>query len=97
MSKFDQAKVLMQARKLQKELQNEIIIVEAGEGAVSVEISGEQKIKKININPDFVDLEDIGQLENWIEDAVKEAIQQSQQLAAEKMQPIMGSLGNFGL
>jgi DNA-binding YbaB/EbfC family protein len=97
MSKFDQAKVLMQARKLQKELQNEIIIVEAGDGAVGAEISGEQKIKKININPDFVDLDDIGQLENWIEDAVKEAIQQSQKLAAEKMQPIMGSLGNFGL
>jgi len=34
MSKFDQAKVLMQARKLQKELQNEIIIVEAGEAQV---------------------------------------------------------------
>lgn len=97
MSKIDQAKVLMKARKLQKELQNEIIIVEAGEGAVSVEISGEQKIKKININPEYVNLGDIGQLENWVEEAVKEAIQQSQKLAAEKMQPIMGSFGNFGM
>jgi DNA-binding YbaB/EbfC family protein len=96
-SKFDQAKVLMQARKLQKELQNEIIIVEAGDGAVSVEISGEQKIKKVIINPEFVDLDDIGQLVNWVEEAVIEAFQQSQKLAAEKMQPIMGSLGNLGL
>jgi hypothetical protein len=45
-SKIDQAKLLMRARKLQKELQKEIIIVEAGEGAVKVEITGEQKIKK---------------------------------------------------
>lgn len=97
MSRMDQAKLMMQARKLQKELQNEIIVVEAGDGAVSVEISGEQKIKKINIDPDFVDLEDIGQLEGWIEEAVKEAINQSQKLAAEKMQPLMGSLGNLGL
>ncbi len=97
MTKFDQAKLVMKARKLQKELQNELIVVEAGEGAVSVEISGEQKIRKININPDFVDLEDIGQLEGWIEEAVKEAINQSQKLAAEKMQPIMGSLGNLGI
>lgn len=97
MSKYDQAKMVMQARKLQKELQNEIIVVEAGEGAVSVEISGEQKIKKITIDPDFVDLDDIGQLENWIEEAVKESINQSQQLAAEKMKPLMGSLGDFGL
>lgn len=97
MSKFDQAKMLMQVRKIQKELQNQIITVEAGDGAVKVEITGEQKIKKIHIDPEFVDLEDIGQLERWIEDAVKTAIQESQKEAAEKMQPMMGSLGNLGL
>lgn len=97
MSKFDQAKLLMKARKLQKELQREIITVEAGEGAVRVEISGEQKIKKISIDPGAVDLEDIGQLENWVEEAIKEAISASQKLAAEKMQPMMGALSNLGL
>jgi hypothetical protein len=97
MSKFDQAKMLMQVRKIQKELQNQIITVEAGEGAVKVEITGEQKIKKIHIDPAYIDLEDIGQLELWIEDAVKTAIQESQKEAAEKMQPMMGSLGNLGL
>jgi DNA-binding YbaB/EbfC family protein len=96
-SKYDQAKLVMRARKLQKELQKEIIIVEAGEGAVKVEITGEQKIKKIYIDPEFVDLDDIGQLEMWTEEAVKEAINQSQKLAAEKMQPLMGALGNLGL
>lgn len=97
MSKFDQAKLVMKARKLQKELQNEVISVEAGDGAVRVDITGEQKIKKITIDPEYVDLDDIGQLEMWIEEAVKEAINQSQKLAAEKMQPLMGSLGNLGL
>lgn len=97
MSKFDQAKLVMKARKLQKELQNEVITVEAGEGAVKVEITGEQKIRKIHVDPAYVDLEDIGQLEMWLEEAVKEAIVQSQKLAAEKMQPLMGSLGNLGL
>ena len=97
MTKFDQAKMLMQVRKIQKELQNQIITVEAGDGAVKVEITGEQKIKKIHIDPAFIDLEDIGQLERWIEDAVKTAIQESQKEAAEKMQPMMGSLGNLGM
>jgi DNA-binding protein YbaB len=64
---------------------------------VKVEITGEQKIKKIYIDPEFVDLDDIGQLEMWTEEAVKEAINQSQKLAAEKMQPLMGALGNLGL
>lgn len=97
MSKYDQAKLLMKARKLQKELQKEVIVIEAGDGAVRVEITGEQKIKKIHIDPEAVDLDDIGQLERWVEDAVKEAINRSQKLAAEKMQPMMGALGNLGL
>lgn len=97
MSRFDQAKMVMQARKLQKQLQKEIITVETGDGAVKVEITGEQKIKKIHIDPDMVDLDDIGQLEKWVEEAVKDAIGQSQKLAAEKMAPLMGGLGNLGL
>lgn len=97
MSKIDQAKLLMRARKLQKELQREVITIETGDGAVKVEITGEQKIKKISIDPEAVDLDDIGQLEMWIEEAVKEAISRSQKLAAEKMQPMMGALGNLGL
>lgn len=97
MNRFDQAKLVLKARKLQKELQKEVIKVEAGEGAVTVEITGEQKIKKISIDPEQVDLEDIGELERWLEDAVKDAIAQSQKLAAEKMQPMMGALGGLGL
>ncbi len=97
MSRFDQAKMLLKVKKLQKELQKEIITVEKGDGAVKVEITGEQKIKKIHIDPEYVDLDDIGELERWLEDAVKEAIQASQKLAAEKMRPMMGALGDLGL
>lgn len=97
MSRFDQAKMLMKVKKIQKELQNQVITVEKGDGAVKVEITGEQKIKKVHIDPEYVDLDDIGQLERWVEDAVKEAIGESQRVAAEKMQPMMGALGNLGL
>lgn len=97
MSRFDQAKMLMRVKKIQKELQNLVISVEKGDGAVKVEITGEQKLKKVHIDPDYVDLEDIGQLERWVEDAVKEAIGESQKIAAEKMQPMMGALSDLGL
>jgi DNA-binding YbaB/EbfC family protein len=97
MSRFDQAKMLMKVKKIQKELANQVITVEQGDGAVKVEITGEQKIKRIHIDPEYVDLDDIGQLERWVEDAVKEGIQQSQKIAAEKMQPMMGALGDLGL
>ena len=55
MGRFDQAKMLMQVKKIQKELQNMVIKVEQGDGAVVVEITGEQKIKKVHIDPDYVD------------------------------------------
>ena len=97
MSRFDQAKMLLQMKKLQKDLQKMVIRIEEGGGAVAVEISGDQKLKKIHIDPEYVDLDDIGQLEKWVEEAVKEAINQSQKIAAEKMQPYMGMLGNLGL
>lgn len=97
MSRVDQAKTLLKAKKLQKELKNALITVEKGDGAVKVEITGEQKIKKIHIDPEYVDLDDISQLERWVEDAVKEAIQESQRLAQEKMQPMLGALSQLGL
>lgn len=96
MSKIDQAKALMQAKKLQKELKNLIIVGEAGEGAVKVEVTGEQKVKKISIDPGSVDTSDIGQLERWLEDAIKSAMQESQRIAAEKVQPLLGNLGSLG-
>lgn len=97
MNRFDQAKMLLKVKKIQKELQKMVIVVEKGDGAVKVEITGEQKIKKVHIDPEYVDLDDIGELERWIEDAVKEAIAESQKVAAERMQPMMGMLGNLGL
>lgn len=97
MSRFDQAKMLFKVKKLQKELQKQIITSQAGDGAVKVDITGEQKIKKVHIDPSAIDLDDIGQLERWLEDAVREAIAASQKAAAEKMQPMMGMLGELGL
>ena len=97
MSRFDQAKMLMKVKKLQGELQKMVIEVEKGDGAVKVEFNGEQKLKKITIDPDSIDKDDIAQLEHWLEDAIREAINESQRVAAEKMQPMMGSLSNLGL
>lgn len=97
MGKFDQAKMLMKVKKMQKELQKQIITVSAGDDAVIVEITGEQKIKKITIDPERVDLKDMRETEKNVEEAVKKAISESQKVAAEKMQPMMGMLGDLGI
>lgn len=94
---LNQAKAVMQMKKMQKELAREIVEVEAGDGAVTVQVTGELKFKKISINPELVDLEDVAELERWIEVATRDAMAKAQEMAAEKMRPLMGSLGNLGL
>lgn len=94
---IDQAKMMMKLKKAQKELQNELVEVSAGEGAVVVRVNGELKLKKVTIDPERVDLEDIEELERWVELAVRDAMTKAQELAAEKMKPLMGGLGNLGL
>ena len=68
-----------------------------GDGAVVVQITGELKMKKITIDPEQVDLDDIHELEHWIEIAVRDGLAKAQEVAAEKMKPLMGGLGNLGL
>jgi nucleoid-associated protein EbfC len=94
---FDQIKMINNLRKAQNELKKEIVEVEAGDGAVVVQITGELKIKKITIDPKSVDLEDIEQLEHWLEIAVRDGLNKAQEIAAAKMKPLMGGLGNLGL
>jgi DNA-binding YbaB/EbfC family protein len=94
---FDQAKMVMQLKKAQKELENEIVEVSAGDDAVVVQVTGGLKLKKVTIDPERVDVDDIRELERWVEVAVRDAMQRAQDLAAEKMKPLMGGLGKLGL
>jgi len=98
---FDQVKMLNDLRKAQKDLKKQKVVVAAGgeddDPAVEVTINGELKIENVKINPEYVDLEDIEELEGWIESAVRDGLAKAQEIAAEKMKPLMGGLGNLGL
>lgn len=94
---FNQVKMLNDLRKAQKELKKQVVEVEAGDGAVVVQINGELKIQNIKIDPERVDLENIEELEHWIQIAVRDGLAKAQEIAAEKMKPLMGGLGNLGL
>ena len=94
---MDQMKMLNELRKAQKELKNEIVEVEAGDGAVVIQITGELKIKKVELDPEKIDLDDIHELERWIENAMRDGYAKAQEIATDKMKPLMGSLGNLGM
>ena len=90
---FNQMKMLNDMRKAQKDLANEIVEVEAGDGAVIIQVTGELKIKDVKIDPELIDLENIAELEEWVKIAVRDGFQKAQEIAAEKMKPLMGGLG----
>lgn len=93
---FNQMKMLNDLRKAQKDLAKEIVEVEAGDGAVIVQITGELKVKSVKIDPEYVDLDNISELEHSIEIAIRDGMAKAQEIAAEKMKPLMGGLGNLG-
>jgi nucleoid-associated protein EbfC len=94
---LNQAKMVMKLKKAQKELAKEVVEVEAGDGAVVVQVTGELKLKNVKLDPELIDFDDMPELERWIELAVRDAMSKAQEVAAEKMKPLMGGLGNLGM
>lgn len=91
----DQMAMVQKLRKMQKELANEVVEVEAGDGAVVIQFSGELKVVDVKINPELIDLDDKAQLEGWIKAAIRDGLKAAQEVAAEKMQPLMGNMGGM--
>jgi nucleoid-associated protein EbfC len=77
--------------KLQEELEHETVDATAGGGAVRAVATGTQKLVSVTIDPSAT--EDIEILEDLVVAAVNEALEQSRQLAASKMQALSSGLG----
>ncbi|MGE5309988.1 MAG: YbaB/EbfC family nucleoid-associated protein [Sphaerimonospora mesophila] len=93
----DQMALVMKLKKAQKELSKEVVEVEAGDGAVVVQINGELKIVSVKLDPELINLDNIAELEGWIKAAVRDGLKEAQEVAAEKMKPLMGGLSGLGL
>jgi DNA-binding YbaB/EbfC family protein len=81
----------------QEALGDEVMEVTAGGGAITVAVTGHQRIQSITIDPEVVDPEEIDMLQDLIVAAVNEAIEKSQNLAAERLGGLTGGLGLPGL
>lgn len=71
--------------KSQQELSERDFESSAGGGAVSVTVSGDKKIKKIQIKKEVVDPEDVEMLEDLILTCVNEALNQVDSAASQTM------------
>ncbi len=77
----------MQAKlaKVQEELAQKTVEATSGGGMVTVTCDGQQNVIKIRIDPEVVNPQEVGMLEELILAAVAEARKRAQELAAEEM------------
>ncbi len=83
--------------KIQEQLASETIEVSVGGGAVTVVMTGQQKLQSIKISPEVVDPEDVEMLQDLVTSAFTEALEKSQELAAKRMSALTGGIKIPGL
>src|SRR4051812_9088959 len=86
-----------QAQTIQKELRDTLIEATELDGKVKVVFTGEQKIEEIHVEPELLSPDRQKELEQALKSCITQAINQSQQVAAQKMQSIAGGLGLPGM
>ncbi len=96
--------MIKQAQKMQEDmaqLQEELDVREysstAGGGAVTAVVDGKHQIKKLEIQPEVVDPEDVEMLADLVMAAVNEAIRQAAETSEAEMGKITGGLNVPGL
>ncbi len=95
---FRQAQELQaKLAKAQQELGDMTVEASTGGGAVKITIDGQQKIRSVSISPEVVSAEDVDMLQDLIMTAVNEAIQKSQELAANHLGGLTSGLKIPGL
>ncbi|MBE2197859.1 MAG: YbaB/EbfC family nucleoid-associated protein [Anaerolinea sp.] len=82
--------------KAQEALADEMVTITAGGGAISITISGHQRVQAIEIDPELIAPEEKEMLQDLLVAAVNQAIEQSQAVAAQRMEGITGGLGGLG-
>ena len=92
---FDDAKKMLEIKKQAKEVQKKLknIHIEADEDNVTVTISAEQEVIKVEINDPTLDASLKSKIEKNAVKAFNKAIKKSQAVAAENMKDILGQLG----
>ena len=81
-----------QLAEAQAKLAEETVSATAGGGAIKVTMTGDQKCKSVVISPELLKDADPEMLQDLVLSAVNLALDQSRQLASERLGPLTGGL-----
>jgi DNA-binding YbaB/EbfC family protein len=76
----------------QAKLADETVTATAGGGAIKVVMTGDQKCKAVEISPDLLKDADAEMLQDLVLSAVNMALDQSRELASQRLGPLAGNL-----
>ena len=85
-------KLQAQMASAQEQLAMETVTATAGGGAIKVTMTGDQKCKSIEIDPDFLKDSDAEMLNDMVLTAVNLALDKSRELQEKMMGPLAGGL-----
>jgi len=86
-----------QLAKAQEALATATVEASAGGGAVKVVVTGDFKIQSLAINPEVVDPQDVGLLQDLVLAAVNEGLQQAQAMVSRRLGALTGGMKIPGL
>jgi DNA-binding YbaB/EbfC family protein len=76
----------------QDSLAEETVTATAGGGVVKATVTGDQKLEAVEIDPAILKDADVEMLQDLILTAINSALDQSRELAAERLGPLAGGL-----
>ncbi len=85
-------KMQEQLAEAQAKLAEETVTATAGGGAIKVTMTGDQKCRSVEINPDLLKDMDAEMLQDLILSAVNMALDQSRELQQKMLGPLAGGL-----
>jgi DNA-binding YbaB/EbfC family protein len=83
--------------KAQEELANTVVTGTAGGGAVTVELTCDQRVKSVTLKKEAVDPEDVETLEDLITVALNDALAKSLETSQQRMASVTGGMRIPGL
>jgi nucleoid-associated protein EbfC len=85
-------KLQEQLQEAQAKLAEETVSGTAGGGAVKVVVTGDQRCKSVEIDPEMLKDGDVEMIQDMLLAAINNALDASRELAAERLGPLAGGL-----
>ena len=102
-SKNEMNQMMKQVQKMQADMQasqealaTETVEASAGGGVVKAVVTGTGVLEAVTIDPSVVDPDDVEMLQDLVVAAVNDGLRQAQELQAQRLGGIAGSLGGLG-